>query len=379
VNTARTFHITHVLTANRAGGLERVVEMLAPAQARRGHDVTVVAAISATAPEPPLIGELARAGITVVTQPVSGRHYAEERRRFAQVLAQRPPGIVHSHGYRGDLVYAPVGMASGNATVSTLHGFVGGDFKNRLYEYLQRRAVRRYDRVAVVSKPLYERMRQFGVAVDRLALIPNAFRATTALASRDEARQRFGVADDRFLVGWVGRLSREKGADVLVDALPALRDLPVTVAFVGDGPEAAELRAQAVRLGVDHMVHWAGSVDGASRLFSAFDVLAMSSRTEGTPIVLFEAMAAKIPIVAAAVGGIPDVVSAAEAALVSPEAPAALADAIRATLVNGATAAERADRAVRVLNERYAVEPWLDRYDETYAAALAHQARRAAR
>jgi glycosyltransferase involved in cell wall biosynthesis len=178
------------------------------------------------------------------------------------------------------------------------------------------------------------------------------------------------------IVGWVGRVSREKGADVLIDALPALRDLPLTVVFVGDGPEAARAREQATRLGVEHLVRWAGAVDGANLLFGAFDALAMSSRTEGTPIVLFEAMTAGVPVVATSVGGIPDVVTTAEAALVPSESPTALADAIRDTLTNRARAMERAQRARRVLAERYAVEPWLDRYDETYAAALSRGARR---
>jgi len=92
----------------------------------------------------------------------------------------------------------------------------------------------------------------------------------------------------------------------------------------------------------------------------------LSSRTEGTPMALFEAMAAGVPIVATAVGGVPQVVSSAEAILVPPDDPTRLAAAIRETLRDPAAARDRARAARCRLEREFAVQPWLERYDMLY-------------
>jgi glycosyltransferase involved in cell wall biosynthesis len=96
----------------------------------------------------------------------------------------------------------------------------------------------------------------------------------------------------------------------------------------------------------------------------------LSSRTEGTPISLFEAMAAKAPIVAAKVGGVPHVISDGEARLVTSESPAELAAAIRETLTDRDSAVHRAVLARRRLEQSYALEPWLDSYEQLYRAVI---------
>ena len=102
----------------------------------------------------------------------------------------------------------------------------------------------------------------------------------------------------------------------------------------------------------------------------AFDAWVLSSRTEGTPVTLFEAVAAGVPVVATRVGGVPDVVGEGEAILVPPEDPEALAAAIRAVHASPLAAAARADRASRRVATEFAAAPWLDAYDRAYRRAL---------
>ena len=178
----------------------------------------------------------------------------------------------------------------------------------------------------------------------------------------------------------MGRLSREKGLDVLLAALPDLRDRPLTVAVIGSGGERAALEADAARLGVSDAVRWMGQLNDAPRLFRGFDLFVLSSRSEGTPIALFEAMDAEIPVVATAVGGVPAVVTPVEAHLVPPEDPAALARAIRDALDDPVSGRTRAAHARARLRTHYAAAPWLDRYDRLYAdLAAARLARKAGR
>jgi glycosyltransferase involved in cell wall biosynthesis len=254
--------------------------------------------------------------------------------------------------------------------VTTLHGFTGGGWRNRLYERLQRRSVRRFDAVVAVSRPLAQFLVREGVPAERIHVVPNAWEASGTLMRRDVARRALGIPEDGFHIGWVGRLTREKGADVLIDALAPLSDLPIVGSFVGEGPERATLEARAVARGLGGRVKWHGMIVDAARLFAAFDLFVLSSRTEGTPITLFEAMAAGVPVVATAVGGVPDVVSSAEALLVPPGDPALLSSAIRVALLDRAGAQARAADARVRLDRAFALRPWVASYEAVYRSVL---------
>ncbi|HEV8511352.1 MAG TPA: glycosyltransferase [Gemmatimonadales bacterium] len=357
--------ILHVVAPGEIGGLERVVHLLAQGQAGTGEEVHVAVVLDRASADHELIASLAGAGVTPHPIVLPGRAYWRERAAILEIVRRLRPVVMHTHGYRPDVLDASVGRRLGIPTVTTVHGFTGGDWKNRLYERLQRRAYRRFDAVVVVSRPLVEKLVRCGVSVQRIHCVLNAWQETTTPLDRVSARRALGLKDGEFVIGWVGRLSREKGADLLLDALAHLTDLPVTVSVIGNGPEQRALVSRARQLGVERLVHWHGTVPEAGSRFSAFDVFVLSSRTEGTPIVLFEAMAAGIPIVAARVGGVPDVVSPMEAALVAPADPAALAAEIRAVYNDYAAGRARAQRARERLRD-FTLRPWLDRYNAIY-------------
>jgi glycosyltransferase involved in cell wall biosynthesis len=120
-------------------------------------------------------------------------------------------------------------------------------------------------------------------------------------------------------------------------------------------------------------------VPEAAKYFAAFDLFVLSSRTEGLPMVMLEAMAAGIPIVATNVGGIPDLLSPKEGWLVAPENPQALAAAIRATL-HDSEAAEERTRAARLRQKaEFDVGPWSARYESIYRELIEQRASRARR
>src|SRR6266550_2692219 len=214
-----------------------------------------------------------------------------------------------------------------------------------------------------------------GVATHEIVLSARSYareRAViAALCQRlrpDAARRTLGIPRDDFVVGWVGRLSVEKGPDVLLEALPHLNTVPLTISLIGGGTGAEQgaLRARADKLGVADHIRWHGVVPDAERVYTAFDVCVLSSRTEGTPVVLFEAMAAGVPVVATAVGGVPDVLSAEEAVLVASEDPVGLAAGIRDVYAHADAAARRARAARLRLEREFGVGPWLDRYAGIY-------------
>lgn len=323
--------IQHLIAPAPFGGAESVVQALATGHGRRGHDVSVVVVVHGEHAGR-FSEDLRSGGIPVFTIRVPPRGYGRERRRLASMLRAFEPDVVHTHGYRVDVLDAPVVRAAGIPVVSTVHGFTGGDLKNRMYQWLQRRALAFFDGVVAVSRPLEAELRASGIPRDRLFMIPNGPPTLADPLGRAAARRMLAVPEEGFRVGWVGRLSREKGPDVFLEslALPAARASGVRASVIGDGPMRARLEARARELGIESAVRWHGAIPGAARLLRAFDALVLSSRTEGTPSVLLEAMGAGVPVVATSVGGIPDAVVGAPARLVPPEDPRALAEALAA-------------------------------------------------
>jgi glycosyltransferase involved in cell wall biosynthesis len=366
--------ILHVLAAGEVGGLERVVRALATGQRGAGHRVAVAVVLEPGHSEHPFVRSLDGQDLEVVPIQVARWSYFAERAVIADLCRGLRPDVVHTHGYRPDVVDSGVARSRGIAIVTTVHGFTGGGWKNRLYERLQRRAFRRFDAVVAVSRPLGEALVRDGVPGDRVCVIRNVWDGANNVLDRPAARRALGVPDTGFRIGWVGRLSHEKGPDVMLEALALLADAPVRLSMLGDGERRTDLQAQAGTLGVTERTTWHGTAPDAAPLFPGFDVFVLSSRTEGTPMVLFEAMAAGVPVVATAVGGVPDVVSAAEATLVSPDDPAGLAAAVRDTLTNPAAAHARAWAARQRLEREFTFQPWLERYEALYGAVRRRRA-----
>lgn len=360
--------ILYVTAPAKIGGAESVVLTLTTGLLARGHRVTVAASVDAGAGPHQFLETLKAEGVPVELTPPG---YAAERRAVIDLAGRMSRPVVHSHGYRSDVLVRSARRALQAPIVSTVHGFTGGGSRNRLYEWLQVRALRGFDAVLPVSLPLAQLLSRRGVPASHVELTPNALASPGIRPDRTEARARLAPDAQGPLIGWVGRLGHEKGCDIFLEALAGMRDVAWTACIVGTGPELAALQEMAARLRLEGRVVWAGVIPSAGRWFPGFDVLALSSRTEGTPIVLLEAMNAALPIVASAVGGVPELLEQGRAGwLVPPLAPRELARALREVLADPAAAAAKGraarDRAASV----YAVEPWLDRHERVYRNLL---------
>ena len=359
--------VLQVLAPAPAGGAEAVVLALGAGLRARGHAVMLAALVGPGGDAHPIPAQARALGLEVETLTHPTRAYLSERRALLALMQRWRPSAVHTHGYRADVVAGLAARAAGVAQVTTAHGFIGGDWRGRLYEWLQLQTARRAAAAVAVSTPIVERYRRAGVPASRIHLLRNAWSGREPLP-RDEARRALGVDAAEPLVGWIGRVSHEKGADVLIEALARMSAARPLVAFVGDGPERESLAARAAALGLTDRLYWLGLVPDAGLLASAFDVFVLSSRTEGTPIALLEAMAARLPIVATAVGGVPDVVSKDEAWLVPSGDPAALAAALDAALADPALARARGEAARRRVERDFHPDAWLGAHEALYAS-----------
>jgi glycosyltransferase involved in cell wall biosynthesis len=186
---------------------------------------------------------------------------------------------------------------------------------------------------------------------------------------RESARRALGLSSEGLVIGWVGRLSPEKGPDLFLQALAAV-DVPGLGVMVGDGAERARLSDLAGSLGLTAArVRFLGQLPEAAALLPAFDVVALTSRVEGTPMIILEAVAAGVPIVAFRTGGIPDLLTDETAWLVSPGDVSGLRAALRDALASPAEGKARAAAARARLADRLSLDRWVAKVRAVYQEA----------
>ena len=280
--------------------------------------------------------------------------------QLRRVFARRAPDIVETHMIKSHFLVRLAGLAPRRPWVAFHHGYTTTDMKMRLYNRINRLTLPSATRVATVCGAFARQLESAGVKPERIFVRHSSVAAAEARAGDDAARglrARLGVAEGERVILSVGRLSREKGHADLLRALSRLAETDPALKFkavvVGDGPERAALEAEAASLGLKERVIFAGHADDVRPFYAAADASALPSHSEGSPLALLEAMAAGLPVVATAVGGVPEVAADGETALLVPARdPRAFAAALSRVLSDDALArALAADASVRVASD----------------------------
>ncbi|HEX6183681.1 MAG TPA: glycosyltransferase [Pyrinomonadaceae bacterium] len=285
----------------------------------------------------------------------------EERFRFdpgvvaqlRRVVERRAPDVVETHMIKSHFLVRLSGVARRRPWVAFHHGYTTTDLKMRLYNRINRLTLPSATRVATVCGPFARQLENAGVRPERI-FVRHSSVATGSRTDAGEVRElkaRLGVAEGERVILSVGRLSREKGHVDFVQSLARLAELHSALGFkaviVGDGPERARIEAEAASSGLGDRLVFAGHADDVRPFYAAADVLALPSHSEGSPLVLLEAMAAGVPVVATNVGGVPEVADDGETALLVPaHDPLGLAAALGRVLTDAELASSLAARAV---------------------------------
>ena len=293
----------------------------------------------------------------------------------ARILAQRGIDVVHTHGYRANIVCALAAATVGVPVVKTEHGKLEvplslrlGSIKmylNILADHLITLAFVR--RVVYVTSDLASRFRAFH-RFKRTAVIHNGI--APIVSGQDESASPF---DRRhFNIGIVGRVSRIKGHIFLLQAVEKLSDLEnLRVHIIGRGPLESKLKEYCVSRGIESKVHFWGFREDIHHLMRHLDVLVMPSLYEALPYTLLEAMYLRVPTVGSAVGGLQEVLQNEESGLlVHPEDEMELATAIRKLHDDPAIRERLAQEGFARVTSHFMIDGMALKYADIYREAM---------
>jgi glycosyltransferase involved in cell wall biosynthesis len=365
-----------ILHAVRApvGGIFRHILDLANGQADRGHQVGIIAD-SLTG------GERAEAALAEIAPRLKlGVHRLAIRREpfptdalvwahFMRLIRRLKPDVLHGHGAKAGAFIRFKARSKDTIRVYTPHGgslhYPPSTLKGALYSRLERALMNSTDLFlfeSAFARDTYQRM-----IGKPSGLVRCVFNGVTA----DEFDPVVKAADATDIV-YVGEFRHIKGTDLLIDAVARLHadGKPVTLTLAGDGEELNNLKAQIQRLGLNEAVRFIGHVK-ARYGFSKGNVLIVPSRGDSMPYVVIEAAAAGIPMMAANVGGIPEIFGPQTEALFAPNIVGAMADAIEIALQDPDAALARAkalrERIFLHFSQKAMVEGVLAGYRDAFA------------
>jgi len=345
------------------GGAERHVIGLSAHLVRAGHDVRLLCSAGG-----PLLCDAVDAGIEVrlLGEQLVKRRVSKEFTTFVGAeLDRRPPTIVHAHMFASAAAAAGAMKCQPCPLIVTEHS--EALWRTPADSLAARMAYDRSAAVIAVSAAIGRRLVDCdGVGEDRVFVIPNALLETRPRVRRSATKSP--------VVGVVARLRPEKGIDVFLRAAAAVALVMPSARFVvvGDGPERGRLAHQAVTLGLDvGRLEFLGARTDGPELLAGFDVAAVPSLgNEGTPLVVLEALAAGVPLVASRTGGIPEQVrEGLDALLVEPGDADALANALLEVLADPHHARKRATAARRQVTTRFGLQAMGDAVEDVYLAA----------
>lgn len=302
------------------GGAERVALDLATVQQEQGHKVCVLSLSDSKVA--PMVSEFASAGIAV--HDLQKRPGLDWRlpREIAARLRQLNVQVAHTHNTQ-PLVYAAAACRiAGLAVVHTKHG--EGHLVSKMGQYLRRLGAPFVHSFVAVSDKTAEHARaQWAYPIpSRIRVIPNGIRVDKHRPDKDARRtirKELGISDTAQVVITVGRCDPNKNQAALIRATESLLSENFHLVIAGAGQSLTALESLAAKSSRSESVHVLGRRHDVPALMAASDIFALPSLSEGLPLVLLEAMACELPIVASAVGGIPDVLGKRTGILLSPQ------------------------------------------------------------
>lgn len=366
--------VLHLISSSGFYGAERVALELAKGLRRRGGRPVIGILVSDPGISRDMVREAESGGVETRVFHCDARFSLRVMRELRGWIREREIDLVHSHGYKSNF-YALGTTRRKLPLVATNHNWLKHHWRLVAYSLIDKWLIRYFDAIIAVSGLIRDEMIAAGIPGDKISVIDNG------VDVEDIARQVHPSSAGKMtsecgstkIVGAIGSLKEEKGFRFLLEAAFHVTAGVGDVKFliVGDGPLREELERMASSRAAEGSIVFTGYRNDVYSLLGTFDLFVLPSLKEGLPMVLLEAMAAGIPVIATRVGAVPRVISdGVNGLLISPGDIDELRKAIERVLGDSSLAASMATRGLATVQDHYSSESMFSRYHEVYLDVL---------
>lgn len=363
--------ILHIISSGGMYGAEAVILNLSRTL-NEGGDASILGVFANSKNLNLQLHERALAeGIESHLIPCSGQIDRAAIKELRDLAVRSRADIAHAHGFKGDIYSYFAFRPLKTPLVSTCHNWTDTDRIVSLYGKLDRLVLRRYAAVIAVSEAVKQRLLSSGVREDRIEIIKNGIDLRPFAEAAPSLRGIVGSGVPT--VGFVGRLSREKGADIFLQvAARVVAAIPnAKFVVVGEGPEREALEALIDQLGIRDNVFMVGRRTDMPSVYASFDLMMLSSRDEGLPMAVLEGMSSGLAWVATAVGDVPKIIQDRKTGMLAPAgAIDSLAAATISLLQNPEERRRLGEAARRHVKEEFSAERMAVSYLNVYRRVL---------
>ena len=357
--------VAFVLSKFGRGGAERVVYQLAKSLRNRGIDILCICL-----EEIGSLGErIQPSDFNFISLNSQSSYDLKSLADLSKYLYKFNPDIVNVHSY-SVLPYVSLASLSGtiHRVVFTAHGLLYEGFKKYMIRY--RAASYCLAGLSAVSEQVAERHRIYLGWRKPIEVIENGIEiVVTDDEKRGETRKTLGITDDTFVFLNIGNIRPEKGIENIFKAVYILKSLKVKkkfcVVIVGaaqDKPYYEKSYKLSVELGVTDNIVWAGHVNDVNAIYAIGDAFLLSSRSEGLPLVVLEAMSCGLPVIATRVGGVPQVLKNGTGILINPSSPEQMASAMQKIINDEVLRRILREKSLKRFAEDYTIEKMAQKY-----------------
>ncbi|MEP0766198.1 MAG: glycosyltransferase family 4 protein [Fimbriimonadia bacterium] len=353
----RPLRVLQIVSSTKNSGGERHVQLLARMLHEAGHRVTVAC---------PSTGWLERDGFTVLPLKMRGMGFVAGLRTLLRDSARDRYDVVHTHLTRATYLGWLFSALSGVPQVATAHVFT----RDPVYRLVARRG----SRIIAVSAAVRDSLITTGVRADAIDLVHNGTEFLADSETTGDVRSEFGIPPDARIIGLVGRIAREKGHLVALDAARKVIQSEGRARFLFVGRIEPNFREEfetsVARHGLGGHVVVTGDRNDVARLMDAMEIVLLPSEKETFGMVAIEAMARGRPVIATRTGGLEEVVVDKETGLLIEQDSERLADAIRLLLSDDAQRIRMGDRGRQRVRENFTHTRMVERIEAVYARAI---------
>jgi glycosyltransferase involved in cell wall biosynthesis len=363
-------NILHIISSGGMYGAEAVILNLSSALNETQHRSIVGIFANSSNPNLQLHEAATKAGIESHLIQCNGQLDRAVPARIRELARQTRADVIHAHGYKADAYVYFAMRGSGIPFISTCHSWYNTGLLDHVYTITDQLVLRGFTEIVAVSDEVKQQLLAAGMRKDKIHQIDNGIDLKPFSTTPRPSHK----GTDRVLeVGWVGRLSHQKGADIFLRAIAqTLIPLPKTkFTLVGEGPDRQQLESLIDELNIRQSVSLPGRRDDMPAVYAGFDILVSSSRLEGLPMAILEGMASSRTWIATPVGDVPSVIlDDVTGVLVPPENVEALSAAIVSLLQDEDRRVRLGNAARKLIEEKFSAQRMAADYLRIYQQAV---------